>query len=527
MFFLKPSKGKVRIGIYEYDKTLVDLTKYMINIAYNARVFRDDGTFNTDEKDASVPFNQFRDNEAKISYIARPSMGWIYLTYLPNGCESVSDVISIINEILDAIARQYPGFVNAEKLIPKSYGSLHPTTFGTILYEKTKDHYVWNILAEPSASFLTKCNGDAFIWSVYMFDSGIGNLLVDENSIRGEEVIMRDLSTIILDDGYFKQLDRTLQAEPLKFTDMMHYERERVIPMQIILSKTYGLRALVRAIFSYTKNSTSYMSYFDSMIKEHNVPEMEWDSIPKLANILTWVNSKGGLESFLIAKKLQKYNIPPSPKATKKKKKATKAKAKADSDDEHIESESEPEPEEPVVQQLNPTDIRLKVLNNMDFNIDETRNDICFGCSTPLYGTTYVVGLEEKYVGFCEFCLDIKMTNPNMKVYKTEYPRTLNKVIRDPDFLQAARCFPLITDAERYISALKTISKADTWEIHQRKVSCTGNTVPTTYFKQRWQFRFKKGDTTVYMINDTAFALADFRLLKDPGTIIVLGGVLN
>ncbi len=262
VFILKHTRGRTRIGSHEFDSTIVRLVKYMINMEYNERIFRDDGAFNTDLSsmhEDDKKFIVYKDPENGITCDVTPSSGFIMLTSLLPGFISVAHVIDDINAVYDAIAGQYPGIVSQLRLIPTSYGSFHPTTQGTILYTETIDHWNRTILVSPNNATLNKMQGSTFIWGIYEIDNCRHNLFIEEGGIRPEEIINRDLSTIIIDvSDCFVQPDLTMQLKAMRLSDIHHHER--AVHSQFAISQKYGMLLQIRHIMSPGLSSTAHSS---------------------------------------------------------------------------------------------------------------------------------------------------------------------------------------------------------------------------------------------------------------------------
>lgn len=589
VLIMKYNRGVVRIASHEFNAVLVRLVKYMINMEYNEKIFDETGAYiPSRENERRSEFLVYKDPVFDTEYSITPSNGSIVLTSLIPGYTSINAIIDELSSIFDAIGNVYPDLVSREKLIPTSYGSLHPTTYGTILYHNTHEHWNRVIIAEPAVAALSKMSGEAFIWAIYLMDKRMGKMIVSDNIPRTENAIYSDLSTIIVDMfNCFTQVDNTLQLSAIKASDIKG--ADRVVYSQVLISQIYGLHFAISSIHpggsvSINSDSLNTIRRIEDMRRSCKLLmyETEYDELPELEKVSTWTRNYNA-PADQIYNHLQEHI--PTPVVN----------TNSDSDDDG-DNQMQPPPPQPTQPTNRIQYYYQQLIVDNGGDIQEMRNDICLLCKIPLYRKVYVLQsiTTHKCIGLCEPCLlknfngmDITINKPHCVVWKTVYPRSFAKILDDPSVVLAANIAERIHNGPSYLSLIKRMHAAEIKTIYRRYAKDTEvkkirgindappksrrhrrwwngananananandkveyfDTIPISYGESkidRWQFMFKgtyasstkskrerrhnrkceAEPFTIYVINDINFCMGDYELLHEPNTYIALGGL--
>ncbi len=338
-----------------------------------------------------------------------------------------------------------------------------------------------------------------------MFDDSVKNVMNNEHSYRSENIINRDLSTIIIDIyDYFKQPDDTLQYESMKHSDIRNVEN--AIYTHVNISEKYGIHLFLRNTMSYLTLGFHTVSF--SPVPKSKIYEIDYDDLPPLENICIW--KIGGFVNIF--------------------------------DDVKSDVDSDSDSDADIAVTVPKLDGRHKMLQDNGVDIKARRNDVCHMCYVPLYGEIYVFQkiINKKCWGLCDRCFknseyydnDMALNKPHCVIWKTIYPRTLRRVLDDPDILNMMKIIPKIHDPVALINVLKLIIDADERIIRERyyqklnddtvlpiRIDLTGD---------RWQFIFVGKDYIIYMINSNAYKISDYELVNstdDKKRYMILGGL--
>lgn len=550
VLILKYKKGKTRIDNHEFNTFVVDIVKHMICMEYNENLFLPDGSFNTGKL---VPYLVYTDDKYGTTYEVTPSNGYIIFTTLLPEFASLEAIISEMSSIFDILATKYPMLVSKERLIPTSYGSLHPTSQGMILHSETNEHWNRFILSNQTDGQLSKIQGMPFIWSVQELDNVIHQVLTCDGSVRSEEYINRDLSTIFVDVyDIYKQPHNTLQFKAMNLRDIRGHNR--ITFSQLVISQHLGLKPCISRIMDGSSfielsenmaNISAKTKKSDMIFKVYSI---DFDELPTLEYVNVWDESTHDLlyivgiitavttsideikesedcdsDNAPIAKKIKNKGKGKGKGKGKKKttklvkKKVVKKLIDEFSDDEeekeYTVAENEPEPEdetaaEPQQQQPQQENIstRKSLLIANDVDVNKKRNDICVLCSAPLFGEVFVIQHTgtRKCVGVCEYCLYSTLYNHTLGecvVWFTIYPRTMVKAINDPDLFEAMKIDKYTHDPVALQRGLQLIAKSKSRVIYQRYSGeeyinnpvnhlCRGIMPKLHEDSARWQFMF-------------------------------------
>lgn len=451
-------------GNARFPTILIRLAKLMVNMQYCRHIFGADGKY----IDSAEKFLVYHDEKIDATYTVTPANGFIQFTGFID--MTLENVKSILLQIFELMLIEYPKLGAGEELVPFSYGSFHPTTHFTALFEITNEHWEKSILLNPSEAALMNSNNIAFIWCLYDPTRDI-KVWIDTECVRTETQIYRDLVTIVVDMDILT-LDEGLHFDPISEKHIKGHDK--VIRADIILDKKYGIQGTL-ANFYLMPNIDQKMAlqrFGEVSTRVYECPD--FDMLPQFEKIYMWRSRAADTRIFL--KELLMGTAQSSTVFT---------------------------PEQSYIEQCGGC-------------LDSTRRDICVACYVPLYQDIFAIQsvTTKKCVGVCPRCFKYLFTfadplrfDPPCVIWKTIFPRTINRVIDDEDMQIAMQAYSGI-NVEKVCNILKMIMNAKS-----RK-----------YNDMEGRFEITGENYKILVIDTAVFNITHYMIAAKENAIVVNGG---
>lgn len=469
------------LGRNSFPTILIRLAKLMINVQYARKIFEWDGSF----VDKSDDFLVYRDEKNDLTYTIQPGNAFIQFTGMPFGIESIEQIKPILMQIFEAIAVEHPALLAGEKLIPFSYGSFHPTTHFTALFEKMINHWENSIILNPTEAGLARASNIEFLWAIYDQTRDMKYWVVSEN-VRGETQIFRDLVTIIVDFGALN-IPEGIHFEPITEGNVLGFSS--VIRTNLIMDKRYGIQPTLAGLYLMPAISNSVPRILKPSKEIQNLPDIydcpDFEKLPLMEKIYMWRQ-----RPVFIFREYIKLIL--------------SAEVKTD------ETAFVPTPEQQSIEDYGGC-------------LDSKRRDICIGCYVPLYGDIYVLQSVQtkKCIGFCPMCFESIFNNVKNLLkwicpciaWKTVYPRSILKVIDDKDIKIAMKAYQEI-DHVKLPEMLKFITTA-TKRIYND-------------LDDQFEFSGTSADKPykIIVVNISIFTIQHYKLAHDEKAYVINGGIM-